>query len=76
MIDSAIWHGDKVVIKKQEDAQNGDIVAALLGDEATVKTLTRKKGHVWLMPANPVCNPIKGDQTKLIKRLVTVMGKH
>jgi repressor LexA len=75
MINAAICHGDKVVIKKQDDAQNGDIVAALLGDEATVKTLKRKDGHVWLMPANPDYEPINGDHAKILGRVVTVMRK-
>ncbi|MFM8212798.1 MAG: transcriptional repressor LexA [Actinomycetes bacterium] len=75
MIDAAICHGDKVVIKKQDDAQNGEIVAALLGDEATVKTLKRKDGHVWLMPANPNYEPINGDHAKILGRVVTVMRK-
>ena len=75
MIDAAICHGDKVVVKKQDDAQNGEIVAALLGDEATVKTLKRKDGHVWLMPANPNYEPINGDHAKILGRVVTVMRK-
>jgi repressor LexA len=75
MIDDAICHGDKVVVRKQDDAQNGDIVAALLGDEATVKTLKRKDGHVWLMPANPNYEPINGDHAKILGRVVTVMRK-
>jgi repressor LexA len=75
MIDAAICHGDKVVVRKQDDAQNGDIVAALLGDEATVKTLKRKDGHVWLMPANPNYEPINGDHAKILGRVVTVMRK-
>ena len=75
VIDAAICHGDKVVVKKQDDAQNGEIVAALLGDEATVKTLKRKDGHVWLMPANPNYEPINGDHAKILGRVVTVMRK-
>ena len=75
MIDAAICHGDKVVVRKQNDAQNGEIVAALLGDEATVKTLKRKDGHVWLMPANPNYEPINGDHAKILGRVVTVMRK-
>jgi repressor LexA len=75
MIDAAICHGDKVVVRKQDDAQNGEIVAALLGDEATVKTLKRKDGHVWLMPANPNYEPINGDDAKILGRVVTVMRK-
>ena len=75
MIDAAICHGDKVVVRKQDDAQNGEIVAALLGDEATVKTLKRKDGHVWLMPANLNYEPINGDHAKILGRVVTVMRK-
>lgn len=75
MIDAAICHGDKVVVRNQDDAQNGEIVAALLGDEATVKTLKRKDGHVWLMPANPNYEPINGDHAKILGRVVTVMRK-
>ena len=75
MIDAAICHGDKVVVRKQDDAQNGEIVAALLGDEATVKTLKRKDGHVWLIPANPNYEPINGDHAKILGRVVTVMRK-
>ena len=75
MIDAAICHGDKVVVRKQDDAQNGEIVAALLDDEATVKTLKRKDGHVWLMPANPNYEPINGDHAKILGRVVTVMRK-
>ncbi|MFM9096188.1 MAG: transcriptional repressor LexA [Actinomycetes bacterium] len=75
MIDAAICHGDKVVVRKQDDAQNGEIVAALLGDEETVKTLKRKDGHVWLMPANPNYEPINGDHAKILGRVVTVMRK-
>ncbi|MFZ9876679.1 MAG: transcriptional repressor LexA [Candidatus Nanopelagicales bacterium] len=75
MIDAAICHGDKVVVRKQDDAQNGEIIAALLGDEATVKTLKRKDGHVWLMPANPNYEPINGDHAKILGRVVTVMRK-
>lgn len=75
MIDAAICHGDKVVVRKQDDAQNGEIVAALLGDEATVKTLKRKDGHVWLLPANPNYQPINGDHAKILGRVVTVMRK-
>lgn len=75
MIDAAICHGDKVVVRKQDDAQNGEIVAALLGDEATVKTLKRKDGHVWLMPANPNYEPINGDHAQILGRVVTVMRK-
>ena len=50
MIDAAICDGDWVVVRQQPSADNGDIVAALLDDEATVKTFKRTGGHVWLLP--------------------------
>ena len=62
MIDAAICDGDWVVVRQQNTADNGDIVAALLDDEATVKTFKRRDGHVWLMPHNPAYAPILGDQ--------------
>ena len=75
MIDAAICHGDMVVVKKQPDADNGDIVAALLDDEATVKTLKRKDGHVWLMPENPEYQPINGDDARIMGKVVAVIRK-
>ena len=75
MIDAAICHGDLVVVQKQPDADNGDIVAALLDDEATVKTLKRKDGHVWLMPQNPDYQPINGDQARIMGKVVAVIRK-
>ena len=61
MIDAAICDGDWVVVRQQPSADNGDIVAALLDDEATVKTFKRTGGHVWLLPHNPAYEPIDGD---------------
>ena len=58
MVDAAICDGDYVVVREQNSAVNGDIVAALLDDEATVKTYSRKNGEVWLLPANPDYAPI------------------
>ena len=68
MIDAAICDGDWVVVRQQSDADNGDIVAALIGDEATVKTLKRRDGHVWLMPHNPAYAPILGDEATSTER--------
>ena len=53
MINAAIADGDWVVVRQQEDAENGEIVAAMIDGEATVKTLKQSDGHVWLMPHNP-----------------------
>ncbi|MCX6421717.1 MAG: transcriptional repressor LexA [Actinobacteria bacterium] len=73
MIDAAICDGDFVVIRQQPSAENGDIVAALLGDEATVKTFKRKDGHVWLMPHNDLFEPIPGDDALILGKVVAVL---
>lgn len=75
MIDAAICDGDWVVVRQQADADNGDIVAALLDDEATVKTLKRRDGHVWLMPHNPAYAPILGDQARIMGKVVSVLRR-
>ena len=76
MIDAAITDGDLVVIRQQQDAENGDIVAAMLDDEATVKVLRREPdGHVWLMPRNDAYDPIKGDEATILGKVVTVMRR-
>ena len=75
MIDAAICDGDWVVVRQQHDAENGDIVAALLGDEATVKTLKRRDGHVWLMPHNPAYAPILGDEATIMGKVVSVLRR-
>ena len=73
MIDAAICDGDYVVVRKQETAEQGEIVAALLGDEATVKTLKKKDGHTWLMPHNPSYEPIPGDDARILGKVVSVL---
>jgi repressor LexA len=75
MIDAAITDGDWVVVKRQQSADNGDIVAALLDNEATVKTLNRKDGHVWLMPHNADYSPINGDDATILGRVTAVLRK-
>lgn len=73
MVDAAICDGDWVVVRRQPVAENGEIVAALLDDDATVKTLQRREGHVWLMPANPAYTPILGDAATILGRVVSVL---
>jgi len=75
MIDAAICDGDFVVVKSQPTAETGEIVAALIDDEATVKTLAKRDGHVWLMPHNPAYSPILGDNAKILGRVVSVLRK-
>lgn len=75
MVDAAICDGDFVVVREQHSAVNGDIVAALLDDEATVKTYRNDKGHVWLMPHNPAYSPIDGTHATIMGKVVTVLRK-
>ncbi|WP_017576604.1 transcriptional repressor LexA [Nocardiopsis kunsanensis] len=76
MTDAAITDGDLVVVRQQADAENGDIVAALLGDEATVKVLNRTEdGHIRLMPRNDAYEPIHGDEATILGKVVTVVRR-
>jgi repressor LexA len=78
MVNAAIADGDWVVIRQQEDAENGEIVAAMLDGatpEATVKTLKRSDGHVWLIPHNPAYTPILGDDATILGRVVAVLRR-
>ncbi len=75
MIDAAICDGDYVVVRQQPDAVNGDIVAALLGDEATVKTFKRTPGQVWLLPHNPAYEPIDGNSASILGKVVAVLRR-
>jgi repressor LexA len=75
MIDAAICDGDWVVVRQQPVAEPGDIVAAMLDGEATVKTFKRRDGHVWLMPHNPAYEPIPGDEATILGRVVSVLRR-
>ena len=75
MIGAAIADGDWVVVRQQPNADNGDIVAAMIDGEATVKTYKRRDGHVWLMPHNEAYAPIAGDSAVILGRVVTVLRK-
>ncbi len=73
MVEAAICDGDWVVVRRQPQAENGEIVAAMLDGEATVKTLQRRDGHVWLKPANAAYSPILGDEATVLGRVVAVL---
>ncbi len=75
MVDAAICDGDWVVVRQQNVADNGDIVAAMIDGEATVKTFKRTGGQVWLMPHNPVFDPIPGNDAVVLGKVVTVIRK-
>jgi repressor LexA len=75
MIDAAICDGDWVVVRQQPTAENGEIVAALLDNEATVKTFKRRGEHVWLLPHNPAYDPIDGDHASILGKVVAVLRR-
>ena len=73
MVEAAICDGDYVVIRAQKDCQKGEIVAAMIDGEATVKTFTKKDGHIWLMPANKDFKPINGDNCEILGKVTAVL---
>ena len=75
MVEAAICDGDWVVVRQQNTADNGDIVAAMIDSEATVKTFKRTSDQVWLMPHNPSFEPIDGNEAAILGKVVTVMRK-
>jgi repressor LexA len=73
MIDAAILDGDWVVVRQQKTAENGEIVAAMLDNEATVKVFRQRDGHTWLLPRNSNFEPIVGDYAEILGKVVAVM---
>jgi repressor LexA len=73
MIDAAICDGDWIVVRQQKTAENGDIVAAMLDDEATVKVFQQRDGHTWLLPRNTAFAPILGDFAEVLGKVVAVL---
>ena len=75
MIDAAICNGDHVVVRQQPTAENGEIVAAMIDGEATVKTLQRKGGKVWLLPHNEAYEPIDGTNATILGKVTAVLRR-
>jgi SOS regulatory protein LexA len=73
MIDAAICDGDWVVVRQQNSAENGEIVAAMLDGEATVKVFRQRDGHTWLLPRNSAFEPILGDEAEILGKVVAVL---
>ena len=76
MLGVGILPGDLVVVHRQDIARNGEIVVALLEDEATVKTFSRKDGHIWLLPANPDYQPIDGTHCSILGKVAAVVRQY
>jgi repressor LexA len=75
MVDAAICDGDIVAVRQQREAYSGDIVAAMLDGEATVKVFRRRGGHVYLEPRNPDYDVIDGDEAVILGKVVSVMRR-
>ena len=76
MLNAGILPGDLVVVHQQRDARSGEIVVALFEDEATVKTLSRRDGHTWLLPENEAYEPIDGDRAEIIGKVAAVVRRY
>ena len=76
MVGAGILPNDLVVVHRQQEAHSGEIVVALFEDEATVKTLRRRDGHVWLMPENPAYDPIDGTHAQVVGKVVAVVRRY
>ena len=76
MLNAGILPDDLVVVRQQQTANNGEIVVALLGDEATVKTFKKQNGEIWLLPANPDYQPIDGRECEVLGKVVAVVRQY
>ena len=76
MLNAGILPDDLVVVRQQQTANNGEIVVALLGDEATVKRLSRRNGEVWLLPENESYRPIDGREATLLGKVTAVVRRY
>lgn len=75
MINAQILDGDWVIVRQQPTAENGEIVAALLDGEATIKTLKRANGHIWLIPQNPAYTAFAGDEAIILGKIVALLRR-
>ena len=76
MLNAGILPGDLVVVQRKETARNGEIVVAMIEDEATVKTYSRQNGHVWLLPENDAYEPIDGTYAQILGKVVAVVRRY
>ena len=76
MVGAGILSGDKVVVRPQQTAEDGQIVVARIGDEATVKRLSRRNGEIWLLPENEAYEPIDGSEAEVIGLVKAVVREY
>lgn len=76
MLNAGILPGDLVVVQRQQTARNGEIVVAMIEDEATVKTYSKQNGHVWLLPENDAYEPIDGTYAEILGKVAAVVRRY
>ena len=76
MLNAGILPGDLVVVQQKETARNGEIVVAMIEDEATVKTYSKQNGHVWLLPENEAYEPIDGTYAQILGKVAAVIRRY
>ena len=76
MLNAGILPGDLVVVQQQNTARNGEIVVAMIEDEATVKTYSKQNGHVWLLPENEAYEPIDGTYAEILGKVAAVVRRY
>ena len=76
MLNAGILPGDLVVVRRQQTANNGEIVVAMIEDEATVKRFSRQNGHIWLLPENEAYSPIDGTYAQILGKVVAVVRRY
>ena len=76
MLNAGILPGDLVVVQRQQTARNGEIVVAMIEDEATVKTYSKQNGHVWLLPENEAYEPIDGTYAEILGKVAAVVRRY
>ena len=76
MLNAGILPGDLVVVHQQATANHGEIVVAMIGDEATVKRLSKRNGQIWLMPENEAYEPIDGTYAQILGRVAAVVRRY
>ena len=76
MINAGILPGDLVVVRQQKTANNGEIVVAMIEEEATVKRLSKRDGHIWLLPENEAYSPIDGTYAQILGKVTAVVRQY
>lgn len=76
MINAGILPGDLVVVRQQKTANNGEIVVAMIEEEATVKRFSKRDGHIWLLPENEAYSPIDGTYAQILGKVTAVVRQY